>query len=63
MNYPYCPSTNTTERPQRTLLGYRSFRCQDCTRLFNERTGTPVNFLPYPPDIVLLAFCGGCCTN
>jgi transposase-like protein len=45
MNCPYCPSINTTERPQRTLLGYRSFRCQDCTRLFNERTGTPFNFL------------------
>jgi putative transposase len=30
------------------------FRCSACHRTFNERTGTPFNFLEYPTDIVLL---------
>jgi putative transposase len=51
---PHCGAASTTEQAQRTALGYRKFRCQDCKRLFNERTGTPFNFLEYPTDIVLL---------
>ncbi len=35
-------------------LGYRTFRCSACHRLFNERSGTPFNFLEYPTDLVLL---------
>jgi hypothetical protein len=34
-------------------LGYRTFCCSDCRRSFNERTGTPFNYLEYPTDIVL----------
>src|SRR5688572_13568304 len=30
------------------------FRCRTCSRTFNERTGTPFNFLEFPSDIVLL---------
>ena len=33
---------------------YQTFRCAACRRSFNERTGTPFNFLEYPTDIVLL---------
>ena len=44
----------TTEQPQRTALGYRTFRCRACPRVFNERTGTPFNHLQYPTDVVLL---------
>ena len=54
MACPYCEAASTTEQAQRTALGYRKFRCQACKRLFNERTGTPFNFLEYPTDIVLL---------
>ncbi len=36
------------------LSGYQTFRCATCRRTFNERTGTPFNFLEYPTDIVLL---------
>ena len=36
------------------ITGYRSFRCGSCERKFNERTGTPFNFLEFPTDIVLL---------
>jgi hypothetical protein len=29
--------------------------CPHCRCTFNERTGTPFNFLAFPPDVVLLA--------
>jgi transposase-like protein len=47
-------STTTTERGKKTQLGYRIFYCSTCQRTFNERTGTPFNYLEYPTDIVLL---------
>jgi putative transposase len=52
---PHCQSTATTERSDRTELGYRRFRCWACHRGFNERTGTPFNRLQYPTDVVCLA--------
>jgi putative transposase len=54
MTCPHCESTVTTERPDRTKLGYRRFRCRDCRRGFNERTSTPFNRLHYPTDVVCL---------
>ena len=54
MPCPRCASTTTTEQPQRTALGYRTFRCRACRRTCNERTGTPFNHLQYPTDVVLL---------
>ena len=54
MRCPYCQSMATTERPDRTELGYRRFRCRGCMRGFNERTGTPFNRLQYPTDVVCL---------
>src|SRR5919109_3890620 len=54
MRCPYRQSTATTERPERTELGYRRFRCRACQRGFNERTGTPYNRLQYPTDVVCL---------
>jgi transposase-like protein len=54
MRCPHCRSTATTERSDRTEFGYRRFRCRDCRRVFNERTGTPFNRLQYPTDVVSL---------
>jgi len=54
MNCPHCASTITSEQTQKTTLGYGTFRCSACKRRFNERTGTPFNFLEYPTDVVLL---------
>ncbi len=54
MTCRHCSVTTTTEPPKRTQLGYRSFRCSACRRQFNERTGTPYNYLEFPTDIVLL---------
>jgi putative transposase len=54
MTCPHCASTATTERADRTELGYRRFRCRDCQWGFNERTGTSFNRLQYPTDFVCL---------
>jgi putative transposase len=54
MRCPHCQSIATTERPDRTKLGYRRFRCRDCQCGCNERTGTPFNRLQYPTDVVCL---------
>jgi transposase-like protein len=48
MNCPHCTSTTTKKQNQKTTLGYCTFRCSACKHLFNERTGTPFNFLEYP---------------
>jgi putative transposase len=44
MDCPHCGSAATTERSDRTALGYRKFRCRHCGQGFNERTGTPYNW-------------------
>ena len=55
MNCPRCTATSTKERAQKTKLGYATFFCPNCQNVFNERTGTPFNYLEFPTDIVLLA--------
>jgi hypothetical protein len=50
MTCPHCESTATVERPDRTELGDRRFRCRTGKRGFNERTGTPDNRLQYPTE-------------
>ncbi len=54
MNCPHCASSETRERAKKTVMGYRISQCQQCRRTFNERSGTPFNYLEYPTDIVLL---------
>jgi len=44
----------TVQRSKTTELGYRTFCCHACKRTFNERIGSPFNYLAYPTDIVLL---------
>ena len=51
---PHCVATATVEQHRCTALGYRTFRCRACRRIFNERTGTPFNQVQVPTDIVLL---------
>jgi transposase-like protein len=51
---PHCAATTTVDQSRRTTLGYRTFRCGRCRRVFNERTGTPYNHLQHPTDLVLL---------
>jgi putative transposase len=51
---PHCCSAKTTERSDRTTQDYRRFRCRDCGRRFNERTGTALNRVQVPTDVVLV---------
>ena len=54
MPCPHCCSAKTTERSDRTTHGYRRFRCRGCGRGFNERTGSVLNRLQLPTDVVFL---------
>jgi len=49
-----CGSAAVTERPERTARGYRRFRCRDCGRQYNERSGNPLNHAQYPSDVIAL---------
>src|ERR687885_748573 len=52
MTCPHCQSCQTRKLALATDLGYARFQCRSCRRTFNERTGTPFNFLEMPTDIV-----------
>src|SRR5689334_19055850 len=49
-----CGSAAMTERPDRTARGYRRFRCRDCGRQYNERSGGLLNHTQYPSDVIAL---------
>ena len=49
---PKCQSTAVRER--RTAQGYRRFRCLDCAKQFNERSGGLLNRTQYPSDVIAL---------
>jgi transposase-like protein len=49
-----CGSVATSERRDRTAQGYRRFRCRDCGRQFNERSGGVLNRTQYPSDVIAL---------
>jgi putative transposase len=43
-----------TERPDRTARGYRRFRCRECGKQYNERSGSLLNQTQYPSDVIAL---------
>ena len=49
---PHCRSSRIRNLNRTTDLGYAVFRCGSCRRKFNERTGTPFNYLELPTDVV-----------
>jgi transposase-like protein len=49
-----CGSGRTSERRDRTAQGYRRFRCGDCGKGFNERSGGLLNRTGYPSDVIAL---------
>src|ERR1700712_4770336 len=53
-----CSSSAVTERPELTARGYRWFRCRDCGRQFNERSGGVLNRICLPSDLIaFVVFC------
>lgn len=49
-----CKGSAVFERPDLTAQGYRRFRCRDCGKQFNERSGGLLNRTQYPSDIIAL---------
>jgi putative transposase len=49
-----CGSAAVTERPERTARGYRRFRCRDCGKQYNERSGGLLNHTHFPSDVIAL---------
>ena len=49
-----CGGAAISERPERTAQGYRRFRCRDCGKQFNERTGGSLNRTQYPSEVIAL---------
>ena len=52
-----CGSSAVTERPEITARGYRRYRCRDCGRQFNERSGGVLNRSCLPSDIIAFVVC------
>jgi len=49
-----CGSSAVSERPDRTIHGYRRFRCRACGKPFNERSTGRLNRARYPSDVIAL---------
>src|SRR5271168_2673441 len=49
-----CGSPAVSERPERTVQGYRRFRCRTCGKQFNERSTGLLNRSQYPSDVIAL---------
>jgi putative transposase len=49
-----CGSSAVSERPERTIHGYRRFRCRACGKQFNERSTGRLNRARYPSDVIAL---------
>src|SRR3954471_14863119 len=47
-----CGSSAVSERPERTVQGYRRFRCGTCGKQFNERSGGLLNRTEFPSDVI-----------
>lgn len=52
MDCPHCSTSRVSFLQHRTNLGYSRFRCKECRRTYNERSGTPFNFIEVPTDII-----------
>jgi len=50
-----CGSSAVSERPERTIHGYRRFRCRTCGKHFNERSTGLLNRARYPSDVICLS--------
>ena len=55
MNCPHCASQNTRQMNKPTDLDYKRYCCRECCKEYNERTGTPFNYLTHRNEVVMLA--------
>jgi hypothetical protein len=52
-----CGSTSVMERPELTARGDRRFRCRECGKQFNERSGGAPTRTCLPSDIIAFVVC------
>jgi hypothetical protein len=52
MHYPHCASAMTKAQAQKITLGSQAFHCSAGKRSCYERTGTSLNILEYPVNMV-----------
>ena len=50
----HCGFAAAAERPERTARGCRRFRCRDCGKQFNERSGGLLNRTQHTSDVIAL---------
>ena len=43
-----------TRDNQTTHLNYQIFCCRICGKQYNERSGTPLNYIEYPTEVVMM---------
>ncbi len=58
MNCPHCQSQKVIKRGLDTRKDgtpWQRYRCQDCGKRFNDRTGTPMSRLRTPSSLVSFA--------
>jgi len=55
MDCPYCQLRDTRQLKRKTALGYLQYRCGECSKQFNERTETKLNFIEYPTEVVMMS--------
>ena len=55
MDCPHCQSKSIREIKRKTALGYKQYQCCECHRQHNERSGTKLNFIEYPTEVVMIA--------
>jgi putative transposase len=56
-----CGLEAVTERPEVTAQGYRWFRCRECDRQFDKRSGGVLNRTSLQSDIIaFVVFCRLC---
>jgi putative transposase len=49
-----CGSAAVSERLEHTAQGYRRFRCRNCGKQFNERSGGALNRAQFPSDVIVV---------
>lgn len=43
------------ELSSKTMLGYRQYQCHECKIQYNASTGTALNYIEYPTEVVMIA--------
>ncbi|MCP4762172.1 MAG: IS6 family transposase [archaeon] len=54
MRCPHCQSKKFKIIDKKTVLSYKQYYCNKCYRQYNERSGTKLNFIEYPTEVVML---------